>query len=355
MIKNKKMTEDTAILKEFIGKIHQFLLHEIQSNSTLSESSKESLTVASECINQAYEIDSKPASNELFNIYKTHKSGPQPTGPIPGFPNLSGTTIQDAMSLFSNLASRLDTTGTAGSTSATSNPEPTPQQATNNSETSSAPVEETKPKRDLKPVSEAEKLAADSFKNQGNDHMRTGNHQEAYDSYTKAIEIDPNNAIYYANRAAASSKLNKHSEALRDCRQAIEIDPKYVKAYGRLGLAYANLGDHKNSRDAYKKAVELEPDNEAHRDNLAIEEELCNNPDAATFANGSANATQAAPPSGADPSNFMSHFMSMMNNPGMMQMAMRTAQDPRIQNVLGSFVSQMQPPPANQQPPPGTS
>ena len=30
--------------------------------------------------------------------------------------------------------------------------------------------------------------------------MKDGSYQEAVDSYTKAIEIDPNNAIFFSNR-----------------------------------------------------------------------------------------------------------------------------------------------------------
>lgn len=51
----------------------------------------------------------------------------------------------------------------------------------------------------------------------------------------RAIEVNPENAVYYCNRAAAYSRLDRHTDAMVDCRQAIKLDPLYGKAYGRLG------------------------------------------------------------------------------------------------------------------------
>lgn len=47
--------------------------------------------------------------------------------------------------------------------------------------------------------------------------------------------MNPKNAVYYCNRAAAYSRVEKHTDAISDCREAIKLDPNYGKAYGRLG------------------------------------------------------------------------------------------------------------------------
>lgn len=59
--------------------------------------------------------------------------------------------------------------------------------------------------------------------------------------FFSAIEMDPTNAVYFCNRAAARSKLNKHHEAIEDCTTALMLDPSYSKAYGRLGYDSAHL------------------------------------------------------------------------------------------------------------------
>ena len=52
---------------------------------------------------------------------------------------------------------------------------------------------------------------------------------EAVEGYTKAIALNPTNAVYYANRAAAHIHLENFGCALTDASKAIELDPKYTK------------------------------------------------------------------------------------------------------------------------------
>lgn len=52
--------------------------------------------------------------------------------------------------------------------------------------------------------------------------------------YTKAISIDPQNAVYFANRAFAHIKLEEYGSAVADASQAIEIDSTYAKVAGLI-------------------------------------------------------------------------------------------------------------------------
>ena len=47
--------------------------------------------------------------------------------------------------------------------------------------------------------------------------------------YSRAISLDPGNAIYYANRAAAHIRVENYGLALSDASKSIELDPRYVK------------------------------------------------------------------------------------------------------------------------------
>ncbi|TKS75228.1 Small glutamine-rich tetratricopeptide repeat-containing protein alpha [Collichthys lucidus] len=106
-----------------------------------------------------------------------------------------------------------------------------------------------------------------------NDQMKVENFSAAVEFYSKAIAINPQNAVYYCNRAAAYSKLGNYAGAVQDCEQAISIDPNYSKAYGRMGLALASLNKHTEAATYYKKALELDPDNDTYKTNLKIAEE----------------------------------------------------------------------------------
>jgi Flp pilus assembly protein TadD len=41
----------------------------------------------------------------------------------------------------------------------------------------------------------------DQLKEEGNQNFKKGNYDQAYEMYTKALEIDPSNAIVWSNRA----------------------------------------------------------------------------------------------------------------------------------------------------------
>lgn len=119
---------------------------------------------------------------------------------------------------------------------------------------------------------------AEQMKVMGNQFMKDMRFQEAVKHYSAAIEYDSNNAVYYCNRAAAYSKLNEFQNAVKDCEKAVQIDPLYAKAYGRMGLAYISLNQSESAIKAFQKAVDIEPENESYRANLKIAQEKKNEP-----------------------------------------------------------------------------
>jgi small glutamine-rich tetratricopeptide repeat-containing protein alpha len=181
-------------------------------------------------------------------------------------------------------------------------------------------------------VTEEAKAEAENLKNEGNNLMKMEKYDEALKCYTKAIQLDGKNAVYYCNRAAAYSKLNNHSFALEDCRRAIQIDETYSKAYGRMGLAYASLNDHHRALECYKKAAELDPTNESYKNNLSIAEEKVaeldrTNPMGAFGGLGGLGGL----------GNF--DIGSVLGNPALMNMASQLMQDPNMQNLIGNIMS----------------
>uniref|UniRef100_H0VB60 Small glutamine-rich tetratricopeptide repeat-containing protein beta n=1 Tax=Cavia porcellus TaxID=10141 RepID=H0VB60_CAVPO len=107
---------------------------------------------------------------------------------------------------------------------------------------------------------------ADQLKDEGNNHMKEENYAAAVDCYTQAIELDPNNAVYYCNRAAAQSKLSHYTDAIKDCEKAIAIDSKYSKAYGRMGLALTAMNKFEEAVRSYQKALDLDPENDSYKE-----------------------------------------------------------------------------------------
>ncbi|KAJ3541696.1 hypothetical protein NMY22_g3793 [Coprinellus aureogranulatus] len=121
-------------------------------------------------------------------------------------------------------------------------------------------------------IAEGERLKA-----LGNDAYSKGNNEEAYRLYSEAIDKDPGNAVYYANRAAALLGQKRYLAAVRDCEkvgrcmgwprnvfnahtaQAVEIDPTYYKAWQRLGTAAQALTLWEKAINAYESALKSFP------------------------------------------------------------------------------------------------
>ncbi|KAL7397458.1 hypothetical protein ABVT39_022448 [Epinephelus coioides] len=169
-------------------------------------------------------------------------------------------------------------------------------------------------------LTEEQRAEAETLKTDGNDQMKVENFAAAVEFYSKAIAINPQNAVYYCNRAAAYSKLGNYAGAVQDCEQAISIDPNYSKAYGRMGLALASLNKHTEAVSYYKKALELDPDNDTYKTNLKIAEEKME------------TSSPTAGMGGVD-------LAGLLSNPGFMNMASSLMNNPQVQQLMSGMMS----------------
>lgn len=70
---------------------------------------------------------------------------------------------------------------------------------------------------------------------------------KAIELYSKAIELNPNVAVYYGNRSISYLRTECFGYALNDASKAIELDKNYVKGYYRRAAAYMSLGKFKQA------------------------------------------------------------------------------------------------------------
>lgn len=88
---------------------------------------------------------------------------------------------------------------------------------------------------------------ADWCKRQGNSYFREGNTSQALHYYTEAIvrvtqNCNPQESIYYSNRALVHFKLRDWGRTVWDCEAALRIDTRNIKAEILLGRAKASFG-----------------------------------------------------------------------------------------------------------------
>ena len=98
---------------------------------------------------------------------------------------------------------------------------------------------------------------ANQYFDQGVEKYKDGNYQGAIDDWSKAIEIDPQNAVAYYNRGLANSNLKDYQAAIDDWSKAIEINPQHANAYHNRGSARELVNDLEGACDDWRKAVGL--------------------------------------------------------------------------------------------------
>uniref|UniRef100_A0A1J3HMB1 Serine/threonine-protein phosphatase 5 n=1 Tax=Noccaea caerulescens TaxID=107243 RepID=A0A1J3HMB1_NOCCA len=113
---------------------------------------------------------------------------------------------------------------------------------------------EAKNENDTSDVSRAEEL-----KNQANEAFKGHKYSNAIDLYSQAIELNGNNAVYWANRAFAHTKLEEYGSAILDATKAIEIDSRYSKGYYRRGAAYLAMGKFKDALKDFQQVKRISP------------------------------------------------------------------------------------------------
>lgn len=109
------------------------------------------------------------------------------------------------------------------------------------------------------PINDQEEwqLQSNILKDKGNDAFKRGDNKEAIDFYTKAIEMDPDNHIFYSNRSAAYMKEDYISKAFHDGLKCVELAPKWSKGYNRLGVAQQGLKRFIQAIDTIKKGMTI--------------------------------------------------------------------------------------------------
>lgn len=181
---------------------------------------------------------------------------------------------------------------------------------------------------------------AAEFKNLGNKAFTEEKFEEALDYFTKAIELNPNDHVFYSNRSGCYASLKNYQEALNDANKCISIKPDWAKGYTRKGLAQFYLNDYDGAIQTYEGALQIDPNNQQLKTDLARAQDAKN---------------KKAGPMGADPFTqqlfagllknpktrdllkdpaFMQKLSMLQSNPAMMSTLL---QDPQMQMAFGAM------------------
>ena len=102
---------------------------------------------------------------------------------------------------------------------------------------------------------------AEEWNEKGKAYVQEKKYEEALSCYSKAIELNPKEQKYYANRSLMHCNLNDFANAKKDAEKAIELNPNVAKSYLRLGKACFGQLDYIGAYSAYMAGLEIEPQN----------------------------------------------------------------------------------------------
>ena len=82
------------------------------------------------------------------------------------------------------------------------------------------------------------------YKEEGNRYFKNLQLDIALDCYSKAIERDSSNPVYYSNRAQCLIRMGLSHRAIPDAERAIYLDPTNPKYHYKLAIALSGVGEH---------------------------------------------------------------------------------------------------------------
>lgn len=83
--------------------------------------------------------------------------------------------------------------------------------------------------------------------------------EHAISHFNRAIEIDPEFAEAYNQRALAQYLLERYEDSIRDCRETVKRMPFHFGALAGMGHCHAHLGQLREAIDSYRRALEIHP------------------------------------------------------------------------------------------------
>lgn len=79
--------------------------------------------------------------------------------------------------------------------------------------------------------------------------------------FTKVIELKPDDANAYAQRALGKARVNRHEQAIKDFNEAEELGINFPVFYYNRGSSYFSIKNYKKAVSDFKKFDELMPNN----------------------------------------------------------------------------------------------
>ncbi len=112
----------------------------------------------------------------------------------------------------------------------------------------------------LKQATESDEVTAEWFSNYGVILNDLGRQDAAIEAFTRALKIEPKNAMVLWNKAYALWLAGRYKESEKEGRKAVKVAPDSPEAWLNLGAAVVKLGKLGEAAECWEKALELQPE-----------------------------------------------------------------------------------------------
>ena len=97
-----------------------------------------------------------------------------------------------------------------------------------------------------------------AYSNRGLCHLEQGAHSKAFDDFNRAVQLVPNDPIYWNNLGIVFLDLGKPEMAIDLFGQAMHLNDTIPMIYGNRGLAYKMMSDWTAANRDFATAIQLD-------------------------------------------------------------------------------------------------
>eukprot|EP00871_Galdieria_phlegrea_P002095 jgi/Galph1/2887/GphlegSOOS_G1591.1 len=151
--------------------------------------------------------------------------------------------------------------------------------------------------------------------------MRQGKYRDALQKYTAAIELDPTNAVYYSNRAAAKTHLDMQSSAIDDLQASYIAGSNLYPSKRKTCICILlKAGMYEQAIETANQVLEMDSGNSRMSELLELAKK------------------RNQPSSASSETNGVNNLLNMaLQNPQFMQMASNVMQSGGLEQMFSQF------------------
>eukprot|EP01033_Poteriospumella_lacustris_P011191 gene11190-7962_t len=109
---------------------------------------------------------------------------------------------------------------------------------------------------------------AAEFKEIGNKHLQAKQFDDAIKAYTEAINLNPNDHVFFSNRSAAYLSKGDAANALSDAERCIALNGTWPKGFSRKGAALHALRRYDDAIASYEQGLTVAPSDDGLKSGL---------------------------------------------------------------------------------------